>query len=140
MTYPKIDTIPDCLCTRAEAAAILGITRSKNTMSTYHKRGLRYTTVRLKAYGRVALYNREEVKTYAPIPIPPDRILLKDLISLVAQKTNHTFTASRANGLLRHHNCNPSPLSPKHAALTWPKEAALAILTTIAASKNKKAN
>lgn len=136
----RIDTIPQQLCTRKEAAAILGVHPSKHTMSTYHKRGLRHTTVILKKYGKIALYNREEVHTYAPIPIPAARILLKDLITIVASKTNHTYTASRANGVLRRFNCNPSPLSPKHPTLTWPKEESIAILTARATRKNKKAN
>ncbi len=134
----RIDTIPQQLCTRKEAAAILGVTPNRHTMDTYHKRGLRHTTVSLKKYGKIALYNREEVHTYAPIPIPADRILLKDLITIVATKTNHTYTASRANGVLRRFNCNPSPLSPKHPILTWPRKQAIQILTARATRKNKK--
>lgn len=137
-TKDRIDTIPPQLCTRKEAAALLGVTPNKQAMSTYHKRGLRYATVILKKYGKIALYNREEVHTYAPIPPPADRIILKDLITIVAAKTNRTYTASRANEVLRRFNCNPSPLSPKHPTLTWPKEESIAILTSRATKRKKQ--
>lgn len=64
MSLPSIDTIPPELCTRDEAAEILGLGRSSSlTAKSSRFRKLRFARVRHNGTTKV-LYNRAEVERY----------------------------------------------------------------------------
>jgi hypothetical protein len=64
MSLPSIDTIPPELCTRDEAAEILGLGRSSSlTARTSRFRKLRFARVRHNGTTKI-LYNRAEVERY----------------------------------------------------------------------------
>lgn len=134
-TQDRLDTIPPQLCLVQEACAILGV-KNRSALTTYIKKGLRYTYAIYKGT-RKLIFNRQEVASYRHPKPPANTISTSDLAALIHKTCNIKLSNTIIiHHLKHHHSIHPQLINAHHPYLVWPKDTA--IPAAIAAAKNYK--
>ena len=142
MPYPvktkdRITTIPPQLCTLAEAAQLLDYTPG-NSSEKFLLKNARYAYAIYNGR-RIKLYNRQEVLSLRRVLSPPKGYISTTALCNLLNKTyNIAYSNSALCNYLKRHGIHPKKFKSKRVCSSWPREQALAAISTLAKSKISK--
>lgn len=117
-TLPRVEVIPPELCTRKEAAEILGLRPNSACAKSKRYKVLRFAEVVYKNK-RVLLYNRKEVEALVYPIQPEDCISTKEASKLLNYCVNHPSAVTR---FLARHGIPRKWQESRHSYFVYPRK------------------
>lgn len=117
-TKIRIDEIPAELCTRKEAAQILGCRAKSASLIGANTRFRHLPAVKVIYHGHsILLYNRKMVESMKYMPAPDGYITTKDAGLILGLKS-----IGGIQRLLRQHGLQPKTVKRHHSFLVWKRD------------------